>query len=37
MRRAFEQDYKDAEKDGTLRTSLSNQSKTAYFHNLGED
>ena len=37
MRIAFADLYDQAEKDGTLRVAPNKQSKTAYFHNLGED
>ena len=37
MRIAFADLYDQAEKDGTLRVDPNKQSKTAYFHNLGED
>ena len=34
---AFDDDYKKAETDGTLKVDPSKVSKTAYFHNMGED
>lgn len=34
---AFEDEYKKAETDGTLKVDSSKVSKTAYFHNMGED
>lgn len=37
MRIAFADLYDQAEKDGTLRVNPNKQSKTAYFHSLGED
>lgn len=37
MRIAFADLYDQAEKDGTLRVDPNKQSKTAYFHSLGED
>lgn len=37
MRIAFVDLYDQAEKDGTLRVDPNKQSKTAYFHSLGED
>lgn len=37
MRIAFTDLYDQAEKDGTLRVDPNKQSKTAYFHSLGED
>ena len=37
MRIAFADLYDQAEKDGTLRVAPNKQSKTAYFHSLGED
>ena len=37
MRIAFANLYDQAEKDGTLRVDPNKQSKTAYFHSLGED
>lgn len=37
MRIAFADLYDQAENDGTLRVAPNKQSKTAYFHSLGED
>ena len=37
MRIAFADLYDQAENDGTLRVTPNKQSKTAYFHSLGED
>lgn len=37
MRIAFADLYDQAENDGTLRVDPNKQSKTAYFHSLGED
>ena len=37
MRIAFADLYDQAENDGTLRVASNKQSKTAYFHSLGED
>ena len=37
MRIAFADEYKKAEKDGTLKVDPSTVSTTAYFHNMGED
>ena len=37
MRIAFADLYDQAENDGTLRVAHNKQSKTAYFHSLGED
>lgn len=34
---AFDDEYKKAETDGTLKVDPSKVSKTAYFHNMGED
>lgn len=34
---AFDDEYKKAETDGTLKVDPSKISKTAYFHNMGED
>lgn len=34
---AFNDEYKKAETDGTLKVDPSKVSKTAYFHNMGED
>ena len=34
---AFDNEYKKAETDGTLKVDPSKVSKTAYFHNMGED
>ena len=34
---AFADEYKKAETDGTLKVDPSKVSKTAYFHNMGED
>lgn len=34
---AFDDEYKKAETDGTLKVDPSKLSKTAYFHNMGED
>lgn len=37
MRIAFAEEYRKAERDGTLKVDSSTMSKTAYFHNMGED
>ena len=37
MRIAFAEEYRKAERDGTLKVDSSTISKTAYFHNMGED
>ena len=37
MRIAFADEFKKAEKDGTLKVDSSTLSQTAYFHNMGED
>ena len=37
MRIAFAEEYRKAEGDGTLKVDSSTMSKTAYFHNMGED
>ena len=37
MRIAFAEEYRIAERDGTLKVDSSTMSKTAYFHNMGED
>ena len=34
---AFDDEYRKAETDGTLKVDPSKVSKTAYFHNMGED
>lgn len=34
---AFDDEYKKAETDGTLKVDPSKVSRTAYFHNMGED
>ena len=37
MRIAFAEEYRKAEREGTLKVDSSTMSKTAYFHNMGED
>ena len=37
MQIAFAEEYRKAERDGTLKVDSSTMSKTAYFHNMGED